>query len=108
MTIDYIPIANANANQITSDGVKGDWTIRENITDRELATFNGRISDEDMFNILAFARKYELEAFNAGINFQKDKQNEQVERLISERNAIIVSNEQLSATVERLTSKHRS
>lgn len=107
MTIDQIPLANANANQNTVDGVKGDWVIRENITDRELAVFDGRISDEDMFNILRFARKYELEAFNTGIRFQKERENVDVQRLISEREAIIVANDKLSETVERLTSKTR-
>ena len=107
ITQDVVPLANANANQTTSDGVKSDWTVRENITDRKLATFNARISDEDMFAILHFARKYELEAFNAGVDFQREKQNSahktEVTQLILERGAMIKRNNELAETVDRLT-----
>lgn len=107
MTRDYIPLANANAGQGTTNGVKSDWVVRENITGVELGEFNARISDEDMFRILKFARKYELAAFNTGIQFQKDLQNEKLEadiaRLTQERQAILKQNEELAATVERLT-----
>jgi len=92
---------------LTSNGVKGDWLIRENITDRELGTFNARISDEDMFAILHFARKYEVEALNAGIEWQKDKQNvmlrDQIARLLAEREAMIARNDELADTLDRLT-----
>lgn len=107
ITEDLVPLANANAHQLTVKGVKQDWLIRENISDQELATLNARISDEDMFAILHFARKYELAALNAGIAFQKDKQNkalnEQIARLLGERAAMIEHNEQLAVTVDRLT-----
>jgi len=107
ITQDVVPLANANANQITSNGVKGDWAIRENITDRELATFNARISDEDMFAILHFAREYELAAFNAGVDFQREKQNSahkiEVTRLILEQGAMIKRNNELAEAVDRLT-----
>lgn len=106
-TEDLIPLANANAHQLTVKGVKQDWLIRENISDQELGTFSARISDEDMFAILNFARKYELAAFNAGVAFQREKQNkaltEQVARLLGERAAMIEHNEQLAVTVDRLT-----
>lgn len=107
MTQDLVPLANANAHQLTVKGVKQDWLVRENITDEELATFNARISDEDMFAILNFARKYELAALNAGIAFQKDKQNvllqEHNARLAGQLEAMIEHNEQLAAAVDRLT-----
>ena len=107
ITEDLIPLANANAFQLTNDGVKGDWLVRENITERELATFDARISDQDMFTILHFGRKYELAAFNAGIDFQKDKQNvllrKQIDQLILERGAMIKRNNELAETLDRLT-----
>lgn len=110
-TKDVVPLANANAQQLTHNGVKGDWTIRENITDRELATFPARISDEDMFAVLRFAREFELAAFNAGVAFQRDKQNTahraELDRMVSEREAMIERNNVLAETVERLTRGER-
>ena len=104
-TVDQIPLANANAFQLSEDGKKGDWIIRENATDRELARLNGRISDEDVFAILHFAREYELLAFNAGIDFQKAHLNaaadRQIKGLLSERQAMIQRNEELANALER-------
>lgn len=107
MTTALIPIAHANAFQLTTDGKKGDWLIRENVTDVELHRFEGRISDQDMFEILRFARKYELEAFNIGIDFQKKTGNalltQQIAELSAKNEAIIRHNDVLASTVERLT-----
>jgi hypothetical protein len=100
MTTDLIPLANANAFQLTEKGMKSDWMIRENITERELGIFAGRISDQDMFDVLRFARKYELEAFNAGVAFQRAKENQ---RMNLERQAMIDRNNELAETVDRLT-----
>ena len=45
---DKVQLASCNAFQLTENGKKGDWVIRENITDEELHRFNGRITDEDV------------------------------------------------------------
>ena len=104
---DLIQLANCNAHQLTKDGKKGDWIIRENITDAELFRFNGRISDEDMFAIMKFARQYELIALNTGIQHQKGRQDKTLEeanmRLLEESRSILAHNEFLAETVERLT-----
>jgi len=70
---DLIKLQNANMFQETTRGVKSDWLIRENITGDTLATLSASVSDQDMFKILKFARQFELEAFNAGIQFAKDQ-----------------------------------
>jgi len=48
---------------------------KKNITGEDLGKFPPSIDDPLMFKILDFARKFELIAFNAGITFQKNKQN---------------------------------
>jgi hypothetical protein len=73
MSKDYIQLQNANMFQLTNNGVKQDWLVRENITDAVLAEFPSGVSDELMFQIIKFARKYELKAFNAGIDFAKEQ-----------------------------------
>lgn len=50
-----------------------DWLIQKNITEETLGSFNGKINDTDMRQILKFAQKFELKAFNTGINFEKQK-----------------------------------
>lgn len=102
-----IQLASANAFQLTESGKKSDWIIRENVTDEELHRFNGRISDEDMFEILRFARKYELIALNVGMQHQKKIQDAKLiqenTELRAKLEAIIRHNDFLADTVERLT-----
>lgn len=89
MTKELIKLQSAHCTQHTTEGVKGDWKVEENETNKNLATFPPNISDEVMFQILNFARKYELEAFNAGITFQKGKQNAVLQQTINEQLAVI-------------------
>jgi hypothetical protein len=107
MIEDKIQLASCNAFQLTEKGKKGDWLIRENITDEELHRFNGRIPDEDMFEILRFARKYEIIAFNAGITMQKEHQcaalQAENDQLRADLGGILARNEELASAVERLS-----
>ncbi len=70
-----IELQTAHVNQYTTQGVKSEWFVEKNITNERIHTFSNNISDADMFSIMDFARKYELDAFNIGIDFQKGKQN---------------------------------
>ena len=76
MTTELIDLQSANATQLTSNGSKGEWSIKKNITGELIQVLPAIVSDELIFTILDFARKYELIALNAGINFQKGKENE--------------------------------
>jgi len=76
MTEQYIELQTAHVTQLTNSGVKGDWSVQKNITHEKIHAFPPNIDDGTMSSIMSFARKYELEAFNAGIRFQKGKQNE--------------------------------
>jgi len=70
-----IDLQAAHVTQLTNKGKKSDWRVRKNITGEDLGKFPPSIDDPLMFKILDFARKFELIAFNAGITFQKNKQN---------------------------------
>jgi hypothetical protein len=102
------PMATANVTQTTSGAVKSDWVIRANGEDgEELGRLPGNLGEAHVFEILHLARKYELLAFNAGIDFQKDKQNQflkdEIARLRFEQEAILAHNATLADTLERLT-----
>lgn len=74
--MEYIPLANAHVNQTTVKGVKTDWSIEENKTNKQLGTLPKNLTDAQVFTILNFAREYELKSFNEGISFGKEKQRE--------------------------------
>jgi len=75
MNEDLIQLQNANMFQTmsTATGKKSDWLIRENKTDEVLAVLPSNLPDKVMFDIIKFAREFELKAFNAGIQFAKDQ-----------------------------------
>ncbi|RLD00697.1 MAG: hypothetical protein DRI46_06805 [Chloroflexi bacterium] len=73
--MEYIDIQHCNVHQTTLEGVKSDWVVRKNITGEPLYSFPGHYDEQTIFLFLDFAKKFELIAFNAGINFQKRKQN---------------------------------
>lgn len=74
MTTELIELQSANVQQLTSEGIKGDWVVRKNITGESLHSFKP-LPDTVMTEVLNFARHYELKAFNIGIDFQKKKNN---------------------------------
>ena len=102
---DLIHLQNAHVTQLAQDGVKGDWFVRKNITNEDLHTFPPLIADDLMFNILNFARKFELTAFNEGIKFQKNKQNKYLMAQLEESKllniAIKEENERLANILEQ-------
>lgn len=73
MLKEQIKLANANVTQHTNDGDKTDWKIRANITGELLGSLPKNLTSAQVFNILHFARKFELEAFNKGIAFGKQE-----------------------------------
>ena len=73
--IDLIDLQSAHVTQMTNNGVKGDWSVQKNITNEELFRLSPHHTEDEVFEILDFARKFELLALNAGIEFQKGKQN---------------------------------
>lgn len=72
---DLIDLQQAHVTQFTTESgaKKGPWLVRQNITSKDLAELPSYLSEADVFTILDFARKYELLAFNIGIDFGKKK-----------------------------------
>ena len=71
---DIIHLQNAHVTQYTNEGTtKTEWKVRRNITSEDLFELPGDLTEEEVFKILAFARKFELIAFNEGIKLGKDK-----------------------------------
>lgn len=107
MTEEYIDLQSAHVTQLTENSVKGEWFVKKNKTGDLLWTFPATIGDPEMFSIMDFVRKYELIAFNAGINFQKGKQNEvlksTIDKLKSVNKELGEENQRLANVVEILT-----
>jgi len=106
---DLIPLQNCHMTQYGSGAKKKDWSVEENITNKQLISFPSRFNEKEMFSIIKFARKYELEAFNTGINFQKNKQNIYLKATINElqkNNADLADeNIRLATVLDNFTSK---
>lgn len=81
---ELIPLQSLHVTQHNNGGVKSDWSVEENITNDRLHTLPARLNEAEVFSITKFAKKYELEAFNKGIDFQKTKQNEYLKSVIKE------------------------
>ena len=97
---ELIDLQSAHVTQTTEQGVRSDWNVKKNITGEVLHVFPPSISDTLMFEVLNFAKKYELLAFNEGINFQKGKQNEFLSAQITE---LVGVNRELGAENVRVT-----
>ena len=104
MTTELIDLQSANATQLSANGVKSEWKINKNVTGEILQIFPATVTDELMFMVLDFARKYELIAFNEGITFQKGKENEVLAATITElqqANAFLIAeNSRLADALE--------
>ncbi len=95
----YIDLQSAHITQHTNGQNKTDWEVKANITEENLFTLPKHLNESDVFTIMEFARKYELIAFNAGIAFQKGKQNEVLQSKIIQLSEIV---KELSNENERL------
>ena len=73
MSTDFIYLQNAHVTQHTSNGIKTEWKIEQNISNELLGSLPPQLTEDTVFAILNFARKYELIAFNEGIKVGKDK-----------------------------------
>ena len=70
---ELISMSTAHATQLTADSVgKGPWRICKNKTNEVLATLDKNLTEKQVFEFMDVAKKYELEAFNIGIQFQKE------------------------------------
>lgn len=94
---DLIDLQNAHVTQITNETIgKSAWKVRQNITSKDLHELPANLNEKDVFACLDFARKFELIAFNVGINYQKQMVNNQVQILEQENNRLAIIIEKLS------------
>lgn len=106
---DLIDLQHCHATQTALHGVKTPWQVLKNNTEEKLWEFPATFSESQVFAALDFAKHYELIALNAGIDFQKDKQNSllvaQIDQLRATVKELQRHNESLAETLDRLTAK---
>ena len=64
---DLIPLQRAHVNQYTTSEGKSPWEVQENETNGLLATLPRDLTETQVFQVLHFARKFELLALNIGL-----------------------------------------
>lgn len=105
--MEYIKLAHAHVNQHTSNGNKTNWKIEANKTNELLGELSNKLDHNEVFEILDFARKYELEAFNIGVDFGKEEYKKAFEKSISDyaskMDLATKENERLSEALELIT-----
>ena len=94
-----IPLAASHVNQYTTKDGKSPWEVQENETNDLLAILPREITDAQMFKIMAFAKKFELLAFNIGMNYMRDELKDNWE---NEKNNLIKVIRGLEEANERL------
>lgn len=102
-----IDLASAHVTQHTdSNNQKSPWKVRKNITSEDLAQLRPTYKEDEIFEILGFARKFELIAFNAGIQFQKKLSDDYYNKLITGHKRVIdeltLANTKLADRLETL------
>lgn len=83
---EFIDLQSSHITQYSKDGIPHTpWYVRQNLTNDNLASLPMVFSEEQVRIVVNFGKKFELKAFNAGIKFQKGKQNEVLLLKIAER-----------------------
>lgn len=104
-TNSLVELADSHVTQHTSGHIKSDWSVFTAGNDKVLQMFPNTHTEQDIFRIMDFAKEYELKALNAGIAFQKDKQNLLLANTIAEYKKItaglMADNERLAAALEK-------
>jgi len=105
-----VELADSTITQHTNGHVRSEWKVMLPGSEKPIMTFPSTYRENEIFNIMDFAKKYELKALNAGIRFQKNKQNEVLKEIIDNQKKLIealkVDNERLAEALEREMFKH--
>jgi hypothetical protein len=103
---ELIPLQSSHITQHTNGHIKSEWSVELNMTDERILLLPSKYSDTEVFHIMDFAKKYELEALNIGIQHGKsitvevyDKKLEDAGRVIEYMKA---ENEKLAMALEKL------
>ncbi len=108
--MELIDLQHSHVTQhITKNNDKTSWRVCQNNTSIRLAELPKHLTEAEVFDIMAFAKKYELIAFNIGIALGKKKNitifNEETEKLKKRLNLAIIENERLAIALDKLTRK---
>ncbi len=73
----YIDLQDCHATQTTIDGSETTWAVKKS-NGEVIDYLPSEWSEKDVMKAIHFARKFELIAFNAGIDFMKQKKNDEI------------------------------
>lgn len=108
-----IDLQTAYATQITSekDG-KGEWIVY-NVDKEEIYRLPKEYTEKQVMEAIHLGRKFELIAFNKGVNFQKSKNpktiitlQKMVKNLTAEKEMMKQYNDKIATELDRLTLKY--
>ena len=81
MEKEYIKLQSAYVTQLTTEAEgKSEWIVMDK-DGNKLYELPGNLDEHQVMACIHFARKFELDAFNAGINFWKEKTQKQIENM---------------------------
>jgi hypothetical protein len=107
--IDLIHLQHAHVTKYSGEKGESKWLVRKNITSETIAELSSDYSEAEIFEIMEFARNFELTAFNEGIEFGKNINKkwfiEQVEQQEHSLQLLRNENERLSDKLIKLISK---
>lgn len=102
MNLNLIDLQTAHVTQLTKEGEgKLPWIVYSEDR-RNLAELPGELTESQVFTVMDFAKQYELEAFNIGIEFMKKQKNDEISQIINRGNAQL---EELREENQRLANK---
>lgn len=64
-----LELAGTHITQHTTGHQKTEWKVQLNGTQTVIQTFPSHFTENEIFAIMDFAKKYELDAFNKGVRF---------------------------------------
>ena len=102
---EFLNLSDAHVTQHTTSKRKTPWSIEANESNEKLHELPAHLTEPEVFNILHFGRKFELEAFNVGIQLGKKKTVEVYDDIIKDyKNKLglaIAENERLATALEK-------
>ena len=106
---DLVHLQHAHVTQYSDSKGNSKWKVRKNITNEDLFELPSDLTEEEVFEILRFAREFEIIAFNEGIRFGKKEVKRRYESIIKnyEENLRLVreENDRLANKLLKLISK---
>ena len=105
ITNSLVELADSHVTQQTQGHIKSEWKVYTDGNTKPLIEFPKHFTEKEIFLIMDFAKEYELKALNAGIKFQKKKENEYLREIVDKQKFIIEAlgkdNDRLAEALER-------